>query len=95
MSNYNLKAKNKITGIIEQFTVIDEGITYHFLQNGNEYLNKDKFNELYEEVIMPIIGNNTWEDKFNMQFVDEDTGLLNISKYDHERLINFIKNETS
>lgn len=31
----------------------------------------------------------TWVDRFNMEFVDEDTGLLNISKYDHERIINF------
>lgn len=42
--------------------------------------------------LKPITGNNTWEDKFNMEFVDEDTGLLNIGKYDHERIINFFNN---
>lgn len=35
----------------------------------------------------------TWMDRFNAEFVDEDTGLLNISKYDHERLLDFINRE--
>lgn len=35
----------------------------------------------------------TWQDRFNTEFVDEDTGLLNIGKYDHERLLTFINNE--
>lgn len=38
---------------------------------------------------------DTLEYRFNKEFVDEDTGLLNISKYDHERLLEFIKNETT
>jgi hypothetical protein len=36
---------------------------------------------------------NTWKDRFNTEFVDGDTGLLNIGKYDHERLMEFINQE--
>jgi hypothetical protein len=33
------------------------------------------------------------QERFNKQFVDEDTGLLNIGKYDHDRVMEFMKNE--
>ena len=34
-----------------------------------------------------------FKDRFNKEFVDKDTGLLNIDKYDHARLLTWIKNE--
>jgi hypothetical protein len=33
------------------------------------------------------------QERFNKQFVDEDTGLLNIGKYDYEEVLEFIENE--
>jgi hypothetical protein len=33
------------------------------------------------------------QERFNKQFVDEDTGLLNIGKYDHEEVLEFIQGE--
>jgi len=33
------------------------------------------------------------QERFNEQFVDEDTGLLNIGKYDHDMVIEFIEEE--
>ena len=38
---------------------------------------------------------NTFKDRFDIRFVDKDTGLLNISKYDYEELIGFIDQETA
>ena len=55
---------------------------------GMEVTELDVFDKL--DSIMPITGNDTWEDRFNMKFVDEDTGLLNISKYDYEEIKTFI-----
>lgn len=33
------------------------------------------------------------QERFNKQFVDEDTGLLNIGKYDYDEVMEFIENE--
>ena len=33
------------------------------------------------------------QERFNKQFVDKDTGLLNIGKYDHDEVIKFITKE--
>lgn len=33
------------------------------------------------------------KERFNKQFVDEDTGLLNIGKYDYDRVMEFIEKE--
>ncbi len=33
------------------------------------------------------------QERFNKQFVDEDTGLLNIGKYDNDEVIEFIEGE--
>jgi hypothetical protein len=131
MSNYTLKAKNKKTGEIVEFEIVQKGlhVDYVDITNGKFYV-PNLFNELYEVVEdkkklqvgdmyngqeitnimstrndidpnhpyggMEVLDNvpvETWEDRFNMEFVDEDTGLLNISKYDHERIINFFNNE--
>ncbi len=80
----NLKAKNKKTGEIVEYFMY--GKDYHIQGMGLYICSKEWFNELYEPI--PNL-----EERFNKEFVDEDTGLLNISKYDYERIINFFKNE--
>lgn len=51
-------------------------------------------NHLYGGVeVLNNVPKETWRDRFEIEFVDEDTGLLNISKYDHQRLLNWINKE--
>lgn len=52
MSNYNLKAKNRESGIIEDATAIDYGDSYEYIVDDMQYASK-VFNELYEIVEDP------------------------------------------
>lgn len=53
------------------------------------------FDEDWNEHILPIFQQELDRIKtsFMTEFTDQDTGLLNIGKCDHERIINFINNE--
>lgn len=106
MSNYNLKAKNKQTGEIVEYEISNTTsyVTVYIKPNESLVIRESYFNELYEIVedpnhpyggveVLDNVPKETWEDRFNTEFVDEDTGLLNISKYDHDRIINFFNKE--
>lgn len=135
-----MKARNKKTGEIVEFTCIDNYMgKYRFAKKAKPFgiiksedmIIEDEFNELYDPVEDPnhpyggleddfVIGiphcefkSETLEDRyfkgiitdfkldipdvmcnrFYKEFVDEDTGLLNIGKYDHERLLTWINKE--
>jgi hypothetical protein len=76
---------------------------YEVIPQTDKGINDDtsKKDDILDDPNHPYVGGEvldnvpveTWEDRFNTEFVDEDTGLLNISKYDHERIINFFNNE--
>lgn len=103
-----MKAKNKTTGMIyEVENNIDPLSEYiYFIKPTTGYLTEKQFHDLYDIVEdkqqSTIIYHcskcdkehindcpkETLEDRFNKEF-----GYLNIDKYDHERIINFIKNE--
>lgn len=64
--------------------------SYDIIETGN-----DKMSIAY---VVPKENLNTIEidgfkDRFDTEFTDSDTGLLNIGKYDYDRLLTWIKNE--
>lgn len=126
MSNFNLKAKHKVTGTIHDFTALDHIHSYSYIsEEYNMTFTSKEFNELYEVIkdksydiiedksydiietgndkmsiayVVPKENLNTIEidgfkDRFDTEFTDSDTGLLNIGKYDYDRLLTWIKNE--
>lgn len=119
-----MKARNKKTGEIVEFTCIDnhfgQGLygyknhitgethgqimfdnVYEIVEDNRSFMYKAFNGDMVEDPnhpygCMEVLDNvpkETWEDRFNAEFVDEDTGLLNIGKYDHDRLLNWINNE--
>lgn len=84
--------ENPDSSIDNRLTIEDET-----LDNGNPYggmeVGDNCADNHYEIIARHEKRERDIQDRFDAEFVDEDTGLLNIGKYDHERIINFISNE--